>query len=138
MLKASGEAREAEEEAQRKTAEVAQRQEQERQRAREAAGRKTAEEAAARRPIGPDWIVAKNQPCQVYNLRPVAGETVTWSGSCVDRKASGEGRLVWQGSYGTYVYEGWMRDGKRHGWGAYTEAAGGRYEGDWRDGKQHD
>ncbi len=136
LLKASGEAREAQEEAQRKAAEVAQRQEQERQRAREAARRKAAEEAAARRPIGPNWIVAKNQPCQIYNLRPVAGETVTWSGSCVDRKASGEGRLVWQGSYGTYVYEGWMRDGKRHGWGAYTEAAGGRYEGDWRDGKR--
>ena len=129
LLKASGEAREAEEEAQRKAAEVAQRQEQERQRAREAARRKAAEGAAARRPIGPNWIVARNQPCQVYNPNPVAGETVTWSGSCADRKASGEGRLVWQGSYGTHVYEGWMRDGKRHGWGTYTWANGNRYAG---------
>ena len=141
LLKASGEAREAEEEAQRNGAEVAQRQEQERQRAIEAARhkaarRKAAEEAAARRPIGPNWIVARNQPCQVYNPDMVAGETVTWSGSCLDGKASGEGRLVWQGSYGTHVYKDWMRDGKMHGWGTYTWANGNRYEGDWRDDKR--
>ena len=117
LLKASGETGKAEGEARRKAAEVAQRQEQDRQREREAAERKAAEEAAARRPIGPNWIVAKNQPCQVHNPYPVAGEAVTWSGSCADGKASGEGRLVWQNSNGTHVYEGWMRDGKKHGWG---------------------
>ena len=94
-------------------------------------------EAAARQPIGPDWIVIRNQPCQVYNRNPVAGETVTWSGGCVDRKASGEGLLEWQGSYGNLVYEGWMHDGKMHGRGIYNYAGGGRYEGQFEDGKMH-
>ena len=161
LLKASGETREAEEEAQGKAAQVAQRQEQERQRAIEAARRKAAEEAAARRPIGPNWTVAKNQPCQIYNSHPVAGETITWSGSCTDRKASGEGRLVAQGSYGThgpiragcatasYTVGGYspgptatatratgVTTSGRVG-GTFTWTSGSRYEGDFRDGNLH-
>ena len=49
-------------------------------------------------------------------------------------KASGEGRLVWRGSYGEYVYEGGYRDGKANGRGTYTGASGDRYEGEWREG----
>ena len=76
--------------------------------------------AAALKPFGSNWIMAENQPCQLYNPSPKPGETVTWSGDCVDGKASGEGRVVWRGSYGESVYEGGYRDGKTHGHGIYT------------------
>ena len=104
------------------------------QEARELAQR---EAEAAQRPIGPNWIVAENQPCQLYNPNPEEGETVTWSGDCVEGKASGEGRWVWQSSHGTQVYEGRMHDGKMHSQGIMTASNGFRYEGEWREGKQH-
>ena len=88
-------------------------------------------------PFGPNWIIAENQRCQLYNPSPKPGETITWSGDCVDGKASGEGRVVWRGSYGESVYEGDFRDGKPHGHGTYTYSNGNRYEGDFRDGKPH-
>ena len=89
-------------------------------------------------PFGPNWIVAENQPCQLYNPHPMAGETVTWSGGCVNGKASGEGRRVWRApSYGEDVYEGEYRDGKVHGHGTRTSPSGDRYEGEYRDGKAH-
>ena len=44
------------------------------------------------------WIIASNQPCQLYNPIPEPGEAVTWSGGCVDGKASGHGRWVWRSS----------------------------------------
>ena len=93
--------------------------------------------APATEPFGPNWTIAANQPCQVHNSFPTAGETVIWSGGCVDGKASGQGRLVWRGSYGEDVYVGGMRDGKEHGHGTYTFAEGGRYEGELRDGMRH-
>ena len=87
-------------------------------------------------PFGPNWIVTENQPCQLYNSNPVPGETVTWSGSCVDGKAFGEGRIVWRGSYGESMYEGPIRGGKSHGYGTYAYGNGERYEGEWRDDKR--
>ena len=86
---------------------------------------------------GPIWLTAQNQPCKVWNPAPKAGETLTWSGDCVDGKASGIGRLVWQGSYGRDVFEGEYRDGKEHGQGTLTWHNGDRYEGGWRNGKPH-
>ena len=91
--------------------------------------------AAPLEPFGPNWSITENQPCQVHNPYPEPGETVTWSGACVDGKASGEGQVVWRGSYGEFVYEGGYRDGKMHGHGTYARANGGRYEGEWRDSK---
>ena len=116
---------------------------------------------AALEPFGPDWIIAENQPCQLWDASGVSGdETVTWSGGCIDGKASGQGHAVWrtpggvhvseggylngrQNGFGTYIwpdgdrYEGEWRDGKRHGYGTYIKADGARYEGEWRDGKTH-
>ena len=149
LLMQAGKARAADEDARREAAEAAK--QRERQRA----------QAEARRPIGPKWAIADNQLCQVYNpgLEPGDTFTFTWSGGCLDRKASGEGRLVWQYNEisGTYLgwvregvwhgpgsvtysdgdhYEGHYRDGQLHGWGTYTGADGDRYEGEWRDGKR--
>ena len=87
-------------------------------------------------PFGPNWSIVENQPCQVHNPHPKPGELNTWSGGCLDGRASGSGRLVWRGSYGEHVYEGGYREGKRNGLGTYTWADGDRYEGEYRDGKE--
>ena len=86
---------------------------------------------------GPIWLTAQNKPCRVWNPNPEAGESLIWSGGCVDGKASGSGRLVWRGSYGESVYEGEYRDGKKNGRGSQTWAGGQIYEGEWRNGKRH-
>ena len=74
----------------------------------------TADGADATPPTVPNWIVADNQPCRVYNPYPEPGESVTWSGGCVDGKAEGEGQLVWRSADSTKTYEGHMRAGKFH------------------------
>ena len=95
--------------------------------------------AAALEPFGPNWIIAENQPCQAWNSEPFPGETYTWSGDCVDGKVSGDGRGVFHlpAVIGNFVYEGSMRDGKRHGQGTFTWPDGDRYEGEWRDNIKH-
>jgi hypothetical protein len=35
------------------------------------------------------------------------------------------------------IYEGQLKDGKRHGYGSYTDANGNKYEGQFKDGKRH-
>ena len=90
------------------------------------------------KPFGPNWIVAGNQPCQLYNSNPVPKESVTWSGGCVDGKAHGEGRGEWRVPRGgAEVYVGPMRAGYVHGRGVSTWPDGNRYEGDFVDGKKH-
>lgn len=84
-------------------------------------------------PFGPNWIVAENQPCQLRNPYPEPGETVTWTGPCVDGRASGEGRWVWRHSEGVYTYEGGMRDGAAHGRGTFTGADGHSITCQWRN-----
>ena len=94
--------------------------------------------AASLKPFGPNWIIAENQPCQASNHEPIPGETYTWSGACVDGKVSGEGRGVFHlPDDRKDVYEGRMRDGKKHGQGIFTWAKGTRYEGEWRYNKPH-
>ena len=83
-------------------------------------------------PFGPDWLIADNQPCQLWNGGWMSGDAVNWWGSCVDGKASGEGRAVWHGTFG-HTYEGSMQAGKAHGYGTH-DLSGSRYEGEFRDG----
>ncbi|MBK7002176.1 MAG: hypothetical protein IPH35_20135 [Rhodoferax sp.] len=108
-----------------------------------------------------EWIADAKTACQVWSSNPSPGESISWSGTCSDGKATGTGTLQWylngkpngryEGEYrdglvhgkGTYVlangnrYEGEYRDGKMHGKGTYVEANGGRYEGEYRDGLVH-
>ena len=88
-------------------------------------------------PFGPDWLIAENQPCQVYKLASVPRNTVTWSGDCVRGKASGKGRVVWKNHNDTASGELEYRDGKPHGYGTLKWPDNARYEGEWRDGKRH-
>ena len=86
--------------------------------------------------FGPNWSIVENQPCQVWNYG--AAETLepfTWSGACVDGKASGEGRLTLSGIGASF--QGEMADGKPHGRGTLTETNGAGYEGGWRHGMWH-
>ena len=94
-------------------------------------------ETALLKPFGPNWIIAENQPCQVWTPIPVPGEIATWTGSCLDGKASGHGRGIVRGSYGQITYEGSMRAGKMHGRGIVTFPSGHRYEGELYDAKKH-
>ncbi|MCY3598232.1 MAG: hypothetical protein OXG71_12445, partial [Rhodospirillales bacterium] len=84
---------------------------------------------------GPNWIMAENQPCRLYNPNPMPDETVTWSGGCVDGKAHGEGRREWRTPKGVSVYVGPLRAGTPHGRGVLTGAGGNHYEGDFVDGE---
>ena len=89
-------------------------------------------------PFGPDWSVAENQPCQVWNWgMGHKYKSFTWSGDCVGGKASGQGRLVWISRFGKNVYEGGMEAGKQHGIGKLRRSDGARYEGQWRNGHRH-
>ena len=118
----------------------------------------TSRQTASRRTDGPDWSILENKSCQVWNYGNRDYEPFTWSGTCVDGKVSGNGRLVLRGGEGTYDgdmlagrmhgrgvlnwangfrYEGELREGKQHGYGSFTQATGERYVGEWRNGRPH-
>lgn len=90
----------------------------------------------------PQWHRVENQDCGIWSQHPMARETVTWSGSCVDGKASGEGatvrRFMLQGKWLKTTYKGMRRHGKRHGPGhAIVEHGllGYDYEGEFENDK---
>ncbi len=65
------------------------------------------------------WSAAERSGCLVWNIDPQPHETVTWSGACVDGKASGRGVYVWRflkgGEWAQSRYEGDMDAGRSHG-----------------------
>jgi hypothetical protein len=103
------------------------------------------------------WIADPGNSCRVWNPHPQVGESIKWSGSCVNGLAQGRGSLQWfkdehpferdEGEWqdgrqigtGTQVwnegrYDGELRDGEPEGHGVWT-LPNGRYEGDFRNGK---
>ena len=86
-------------------------------------------------PFGPEWSIAENQPCRVWNFGDRKNGPFTWSGVCTNGMASGQGRFTIRG--GRYVYEGIMQAGRAQGYGTFTWLDGERYEGEWQDGKPH-
>ena len=106
------------------------------------AGAGDAEAADPLEPPDSDWTLADDRPCLVWrHFPPALSESYTWSGACVDGKASGEGVLTYAWDQvlnrGTeYVYEGGMKAGKRHGHGTMVSPST-TYEGEWRDGRQN-
>ncbi len=90
----------------------------------------------------PCWIEIANQPgCYMWNLHPSPEETVTWSGACIDGKASGKGKEVWRfredGEWKTTSGEGEQRDGKRQGHWVWHLSSGNTWEGPYVDGELH-
>jgi hypothetical protein len=105
-----------------------------------------------------DYITDKNG-CRIVNPSPKPDETVSWSGSCEDGFAAGQGTMQWYDKNqpgvrydGTVVhgalsgqgkltlpdgttYEGGWLDGKQQGTGTLTAADGARYEGEWSNGQ---
>lgn len=86
-------------------------------------------------PFGPDWSITDNQDCQVWNYGQAELEPFTWSGACVDGKATGDGRLTFLD--GDYVYEGAMSAGMMDGHGTIISSEGYHYEGAWVNGEPH-
>ena len=78
---------------------------------------------------------------QVWNEDPQPDDVATWSGDCVDGKASGSGEETWtydkDGQRVTARYVGEKRAGKIHGQGTFYWANGNRYEGQWQDNNKH-
>ena len=86
-------------------------------------------------PFGPDWSMTDNQDCRVWNYGEAELEPFTWSGACIDGKASGDGRLTFLD--GDYVYEGAMSAGMMDGQGTIINSDGYHYEGAWVNGEPH-
>jgi clan AA aspartic protease (TIGR02281 family) len=107
-----------------------------------------------------DWIAAQGKGCLLWNPHPTPKETVTWSGTCPELLAQGQGAVQWFqsdapgiGVEGTYRqghlisgvvsypngdrYEGDLRDGERTGKGVYRFASGNRYEGQFSHGDRN-
>jgi hypothetical protein len=82
----------------------------------------------------PDWIVDAATGCRMWNVFPVPGVTVSWSGACQNGVAQGQGVAQWfrEGKPNSR-YEGEYRDGKASGRGVLTAMSGNRYEGDFRN-----
>lgn len=78
------------------------------------------------------WI-ADASGCQVFNPKPVAGESIQWSGTCRDGFADGHGVLQWQhsdGKLGTRIEASFVH-GMAEGQGTSLSPSGARYEGDF-------
>jgi hypothetical protein len=79
---------------------------------------------------GIHWIEASSG-CKAFVSHPAAELTVSWSGTCANGYAEGEGKLIW--SNGTR-FEGEVHGGIASGKGKYYWANGDWYEGDFREG----
>jgi hypothetical protein len=109
------------------------------------------------------WQETVNNGCLVWDPLPQPDETITWTGACLDGKATGRGTEVsryriddaWEEErytgdmhggrlhgHGTLIYdngdryEGDFVESRRVGRGTYTYANGDRYEGDFRDDRR--
>ncbi len=87
------------------------------------------------------WMeLANRRGCYTWNPNPQPENTVTWSGRCVDGRASGKGKLVWrfrrQGVWKSSSGEGELRKGIRHGHWIDRYDDGTVAEGTYKGGKR--
>lgn len=81
-----------------------------------------------------DWVTDKSG-CRVWDPNPQLEESVTWSGSCANGRAEGQGIVRWlKGSIPFETDEGEWRDGRQAGKGVQTWSSG-RYEGELSEGE---
>lgn len=82
-----------------------------------------------------DWVADTHSLCQVWDPNPQIGETVVWSGACVNGHAEGAGTLQWiKGGTAIETDKGVWRNGRQQGSGVQTWSTG-RYEGEIADGE---
>lgn len=71
-----------------------------------------------------DWVTAEENGCRVWNEEPRAGETVTWTGRCIDGKAEGYGALIFEYANDDVqvlsIHWGEMAAGKSQGYGSWS------------------
>lgn len=81
------------------------------------------------------WIADSNG-CKVANVYPQAGETVTWTGQCINQLADGKGVLTWylNGEVAD-VFDGQLVQGMAQGMGRLIRK-NGIYIGEWKDSLQ--
>jgi len=81
------------------------------------------------------WIKDANG-CMVYDPAPSAGETITWSGACLNGYADGSGKLsLFIDGKPSENYDGTFIAGKINGHATDTNINGDRDEGEYKDGK---
>ena len=82
------------------------------------------------------WI-ADSRGCQVANTFPRPGETITWSGSCKNGYADGDGVLQWfLNDKVDDRFEGHLQMGWAEGQGALAKIDGSKYAGGWKHSMQ--
>ncbi len=84
------------------------------------------------------WLITK-EGCKVHNPAPRKGESVTWSGACIDSIANGEGALTWylHGKKTKTVFIGFMVNGRPEGQGKYTFRKNSSFEGEFKNGEPY-
>jgi hypothetical protein len=76
------------------------------------------------------WSKTK-EGCHVWNSSPVAGEAVSWTGTCEAGVANGSGILTWGIPSRPSRYEGNYLRGRRNGTGTIHFSNGNSYAGEW-------
>jgi hypothetical protein len=76
------------------------------------------------------WFLDTLQGCRVWDWRPDAEDTATWSGACREGLREGRGIVQWF-EHGRPIdrFEGVFEGGVRKGFGRYYWPAGQRFEG---------
>ena len=108
------------------------------------------------------WLTDSNTQCAVFDGNARAGDTVSWSGACVDGLASGQGTAAFNNNGAVFESftanfakgvaqdghvvarwgKGWSYDGNDahgqfNGAGVLINDQGDRFEGNWVDGKMN-
>ncbi len=82
------------------------------------------------------WISDARSGCKAWSNYLQEGESIRWSGKCVDGYVHGRGTLRWyESGKNVETDEGEFIKGKLHGLAVITTSDGKRFEGEFRDNK---
>lgn len=89
-------------------------------------------------PLLAEWFNDPETGCAVWGEHSQPIVTVSWSGECVDGKASGKGVMeVFIDNIPFSRYEGDYKEGKVDGYGVLTTPGESRYEGEFKGNNMH-
>lgn len=82
------------------------------------------------------WVADPTSGCRAWTWSLQPGQTVAWSGACVEGLAQGRGVAQWfRDGKPVSRAEGEFLGGRMNGQGTATTRGGFAYDGSWRDGK---